>query len=93
METHEHEHEEWHERVERKLDHLLREVHKMTIDQATFDTDLAGLVTAVTNLTSAVDAWIASHPGVDLTAEDQAVQTASQALADELAKVTPAPAP
>lgn len=79
----------------------------MALDQATFDTDLAALVqaitdeqTAVTNLTTAVDAWIASHPGVDLTAEDQAVQSAaasaaasSQALADELAKVTPAPAP
>lgn len=79
------------ERIERKLDHLLMEVKKLAVDQTTFDTDLAALVTAIGNLTAAVDAWIASHP--DLSAEDQEVQTAAAAVAAELAKITPAPAP
>lgn len=63
----------------------------MTIDQATFDTDLAALVGSVSNLTTTVDAWIASHP--DLSAEDQQVQQASQQVADELAKLQPQQTP
>lgn len=85
------EHPEVLARLERKLDHLLQEVHRMAVDQATFDTDLAALVTAIGNLTAAVDAWVASHP--DLSAEDTSVQDAAAAVAAELAKLTPAPAP
>jgi len=76
-----------------KLDHLLRIGEKMAVDQATFDTDLAALVTAIGTLTQSVDAWIASHPAADLTAEDQSVQAAAQAVADELAKIAPAAPP
>ena len=51
-----------------KLDKLLRIGEKMAVDQATFDTDLAALVTAIGTLTQSVDAWIASHPAADLIA-------------------------
>lgn len=80
------------ERIEDKLDNLTRRIKKMAIDQATFDTDLAALVQEITNLNAAVDALVASKPAADLTAEEQQVQAASQAVADELAKITPAPA-
>jgi len=76
-----------------KLDKLLRIGEKMAVDQATFDTDLAALVTAIGTLTQSVDAWIASHPAADLTAEDTSVQQAAQAVADELAKIAPAAPP
>ena len=81
------------DRIEHKLDSLERVVHQMAIDQATFDSDLAALVAAITNLDTAVDALIASKPAVDLTAEDTSVQTAAAAVAAELAKLAPAPAP
>jgi hypothetical protein len=81
------------ERIEHKIDQLLRMETEMAIDQATFDTDLAALVTALGTLTSAVDALIASKPAADLTAEDQSVQAASQSVSDELAKLNPTPAP
>ena len=76
-----------------KLDKLLRIGEKMAVDQATFDTDLAALVTAIGTLTQSVDAWIASHPVTVLTAEDTSVQQAAQAVADELAKIAPAAPP
>lgn len=63
----------------------------MTIDQATFDTDLAALVTAIGELETAVDTLIASKPAADLTAEDQSVQTAAASVSAELAKIAPAP--
>ena len=92
--------------IRRDLENLNRKVAQMAVTQEQLDTDLAGLVqavtdeaTAVTNLTAAVDAFIAAHPEIDFTAEDTQIQaaaaqaaSASQALADELAKVTPAPA-
>lgn len=81
------------ERIEHKLDSLIRKVEKMAVDQSTFDTDLAALVTAIGNLTAAVDAWIAAHPGVDLSVEDTNVQAAAATVAAELAKIAPAPAP
>lgn len=65
----------------------------MAIDQATFDQDLAALVSSITTLTTAVDALIASKPEADLTAEDTSVQAASAAVAAELAKLNPAPTP
>jgi hypothetical protein len=74
-----------------KLDNIGRRLEAMAIDQATFDTDLAALVQAITDLDSAVDAWIASHP--DLSAEDQSVQTAAAAVSAELAKLAPPAAP
>jgi hypothetical protein len=81
-------------RIERKVDYLIQEVQKMAVDQATFDTELAGLVQSITDLGTAIDAFIASQPaGVDLTAEAQSVSDAAAAVAAELAKVTPAPAP
>lgn len=89
----EHDHDEALERIEHKLDRLIRKVEQMAIDQATFDNDLAGLVQAVTDLNTAVDAFIAAHPGIDFSTEDANVLGAKQALADELAKITPAPAP
>jgi len=74
-----------------KLNYIIRKVDEMTVSQATFDTDLAALVAAITTLNAAVDAWIAAQPvGVDLSAEDQEVANAAAAVAAELAKVTPA---
>ncbi len=81
------------ERMQETLDSIERTVKQMSIDQATFDTDLAALVQAITDLDNAVDAFIASKPAADLTAEDQSVQTAAAAVAAELAKIAPAPAP
>ena len=82
------------ERIERKLDQLIRKVHDMAVDQATFDTELAALVTAINDLGTAIDAFIASQPaGVDLSAEAQTLAEASAAVAAELAKVSPPPAP
>jgi hypothetical protein len=72
-----------------RLDDVLRRLEAMAIDQTTFDTDLAALVQSITDLTTAVDSWVASHP--DLSAEDQTVQTAAAAVSAELAKITPAP--
>ena len=80
------------QRIESLLRDLNRKVDTIMIDQATFDTDLAALVAAIGTLTAAVDAWIAAHPAVDLTAEDQSVLNASAAVAAELANITPAPA-
>jgi hypothetical protein len=71
-----------------KLDKLSKEVHKMALDQATFDTELADLVTAINALIAAVDAI----PPADLTAEGQAVTDAAAAVKAELDKLAP-PAP
>ena len=77
------------ESIQQSLDELNRKVDQMAIDQQTFDTDLAALVTAINNLDTAVDALIASKWAADLTAEDQSVQTAAAAVAAELAKLAP----
>lgn len=61
----------------------------MAIDQATFDADLGGLVSAVNDLITAVQAL----PQTDLSAEDQAVQSAAANVQAELTALTPAPAP
>lgn len=65
-------------------------VMKLTIDQQTFDTDLAGLTSAISALIAAVNAKIAATP--DLSTEDQAVLAATQTVSQELAAITP-PAP
>ncbi len=81
------------ERILGLLQEIDERTEQMAIDQATFDTDLAALVASIGNLVTAVDALIASKPAADLTAEDQSVQAASATVADELAKLAPAPAP
>jgi hypothetical protein len=87
MEDHE-SHEDPLRRLERKIDTLIQEVHRMALSQQDFDTELSGLVTAVTDLDAAVDAFVAAQPaGVDLTAEGQEVVNATQALQAELGKV------
>jgi hypothetical protein len=73
--------------MELTLHRIERRQTQMAIDQATFDTDLAALVQAITDLDTAVDAWIASHP--DLSAEDSSVQSAAAAVSAELAKLAP----
>jgi hypothetical protein len=65
----------------------------MALDQATFDTELGELVGAINQLGAAVDAFIASHAGTDLTAEGQSVQDAAQQVQDALAKLNPTPTP
>jgi hypothetical protein len=75
--------------INAKLDDIIRRITSMAIDQATFDTDLAALVQAITDLDTAVEALIASKSTADLTTEDQSVQTAAAAVADELAKLAP----
>ena len=47
-------------RIEQKIDRILRIEGEIKMDQATFDTELAGLVTAVTDLSSAIDAFIST---------------------------------
>ncbi len=69
-------------RIERKLD-------KIMIDQATFDTDLASLVTAIGNFITAVNAKIAATPPADFTAEDASVQAAAKTVADALNALNP----
>lgn len=59
----------------------------MAVDQATFDTDLAALVTAVEALIAAVKAL----PTEDLTAEDQAVINAANDVNAELQALNPTP--
>ena len=81
------EHPEILARLERKLDHLLEEVRKMAVDQETFDTDLAALVTAVEALIAAVKAL----PTEDLTAEDQVVINAANDVNAELQALNPTP--
>jgi hypothetical protein len=71
------------------LTQLKAKVDRMAIDQATFDSDLAGLVSSIATLIAAVDALAASKAEVDLTAEDQSVQAAAAQVADELAKLAP----
>jgi hypothetical protein len=80
-------------RIEQALTRLEGRIINLTIDQATFDTDLAALIQAISDLDTAVEAWIAAHPDVDLTAEDTSVQTAAAAVSAELAKLTPATPP
>jgi chromosome segregation ATPase len=81
------------ESLDSKLNEVLRRIEEMAIDQATFDTDLAALVQAISDLDSAVEALIASKAAVDLTAEDTSVQTAAAAVTAELAKLAPTPPP
>jgi hypothetical protein len=82
-------------------------IKHMPISQQQFDQDLAALVTAVTdlgtdinNLITAITNWQNAHTGVDLTAEDQSVLNAAQALATskatvdtEIQNLTPPPSP
>ena len=77
--------------IERKLDLLLERTLQMAITQEQFDTDLAAFVAAVSSLIAAIEAALASKPAADLTNEDAQVQTAAAAVADELAKLAPAP--
>ncbi len=66
----------------------------MALDQATFDSELADLVTSIAALGDAIDAFIAAQPeGVDLTAEGQSVADAAAQIADDLAKLAPPPTP
>jgi uncharacterized membrane protein len=82
------------------LNNILERIKQVAIDQATFDSDLAALVSSITNLIAAVDAKIAATPAADFTAEDATVQQAAASVAAELNKLnppapvpTPAPAP
>lgn len=85
------------EQIDCKLDRILdalhqlaTEEHNMAVTQEQFDTDLAALASSIATLIAAVDAAIAARPPADLTPEDQSVQSAAQAVSDELAKLTPA---
>ena len=63
----------------------------MAITQAQLDTDLAALVTAINGLITAVNNKLATIQPADFTAEDTQIQTASQAVAAELASLNPTP--
>jgi hypothetical protein len=85
--------------VYEKLDvltrHLVRlegKVDQMAIDQKTFDTDLAGLITAIGTLVAAVNTKINNTPAADFTAEDTQVQQAAAQVQSALAALNP-PAP
>jgi len=80
-------------RIEQKIDRILRIEGEIKMDQATFDTELAGLVTAVTDLSSAIDAFIVAHPAVDFATEGQQVTDATTAVQAELDKLNPSVAP
>ena len=65
----------------------------MPVSKDQFDADLAAYNTAVTNYIAAVTAFIQLPPVVDLTAEDDSVKAAAQAVADAQGKLPPPPAP
>ena len=67
-----------------------REEHKIMVNQKTFDTDLAALVTAIGALITAVNAQMAATPAADLTAEDTSVLSATTSVANALAALAPA---
>ena len=64
-----------------------RHVERMAISQQQFDTDLAGLTTAIGTLIAAFETWRGSHP--DLTTEDQSVATAVAQVQAELNNLNP----
>lgn len=76
--------------IDLKIDKLTGKVESMALTQEQFDQDLADLVSAIGNLVSAMDVWVAAHPDVDLTAEDSAVKEAVAQVQTELDKLTPA---
>lgn len=79
-------------RVIKKLNNIERILNTMAIDQETFDTDLATLITAIGSLVDAVN----NLPKADFSAEDQTVRDAAAKVADELNKLnppTPVPTP
>ena len=79
--------------IRKQLQRIERNQEKMAIDQKTFDTDLAALVTSIGNLVTAVDALIAKGAAsADLTTEDTSVQAAAASVTAELNKLNP-PAP
>ena len=64
----------------------------MPVNQEQFDADLADFRTAVTNYITAVTAFLALPPVIDLSAEDDSVKAAAQAVADAQAQL-PVPPP
>jgi hypothetical protein len=76
----------------KQLDRIEQNTKQIMINQAQFDTDLAGFLTAFGNLITAVDNYISSQTPADLTAEDNQLLTAAQTAATELNKLNP-PAP
>lgn len=65
----------------------------MPVSQAQFDADLAAYNTAVTNYISAVTAFLALPPVIDLTNEDTSVNAGAQAVATAQAALPPPPGP
>ncbi len=65
----------------------------MPVSKEQFDADLASYNTAVSNYISAVNAFLALPPVVDLSDEDASVQAAAAAVAAAQAQLPPVPAP
>ena len=59
----------------------------MPVSKEQFDADQAAELAATTDYIAAVDAFIALPPVIDLTAEDDAVKAAAQAIADAKARI------
>lgn len=83
------------ERFRDAISDVRRSENFMAITQAQFDTDLAAYNTAVENLITAANNAIqaAKNAGVDLTAEDAAVQKAAADVATEMQALNPTPPP
>ncbi len=64
----------------------------MPVSKDQFDADLAAYNTAVQGYIAAVTAFLALPPVIDLSAEDDSVKAAAQAVADAQAQL-PAPPP
>ena len=75
------------ERIEHKLDHIIRQGDIMAASQADLDAAVAALTTEVAAAVAAIQAKV--PPTVDLTAEVTAI---NQATSDLAAAITP-PAP
>lgn len=82
------------------IEHLIRRLHRMAVDQATFDTALADFLNAQASLLAEVDvavqAILAKVPDtIDLTAELDQITNAKQAATDATTAlsnaVTPTP--
>lgn len=64
----------------------------MPTSREQFDADLQAQITATNDYISAVDAFIALPPVIDLTSEDDQVKAAAQAIADARGRI-PNPPP
>ena len=75
------------ERIEHKLNEVLRRLNQLAVDQATFDQHLQELASGIDELVNAVQSKLNAQP--DFTEEDAALQAASQKVKDAMDTINP----